>query len=588
MFFIKDHKTYDMFDRFEHLGPKRRGLLDSTWAKLFHDEILPNLPVHLLKKHYDPINGRPTNELFAMMGVMILQQMHDFTDEQTVEQFCFNMQWHFALNITNASDAASYVCPRSIWTMRHIMTENNLYSELFENLSDHLGRVFKVNTSLQRLDSVHLFSNMRHLGRIRLFAATITKFLTNLKRHHKDLFSELSEEMKERYLSKKAESTFSMVKPSDSSRTLEELGKDLFSLVERFNSHGDVISMTSYSLLVRLLNEQCTVAEDEKTKTRSVEVKPNSEIASDSLQNPSDSDATYDGHKGKGYQAQVAETYTTCVEDGQKQFNLITHIEVEPAHTSDAHAVIPYLDATERRDISPSQLLADSLYGSDSNTEEALERGVDLIAPVMGGSPAPEEITLADFILTENDAVTNCPAGHAPKQVKIKDYRRIAVFAEELCSHCPKSEACPVKAGKRGRYLRYDKKSARLARRRGKEKTSAFQDKYRFRSGIEATMSEFDRRTGVKHLRVRGLQAVRFSVFLKATGLNILRAAAFLAKINKTTNKQKDSRSNGNYSLGFAVIKEPLMAFFSLLGAFFTDTFHNGITSGRYSLRTAA
>ncbi|MDP3695028.1 MAG: hypothetical protein Q8R42_02805, partial [Desulfocapsaceae bacterium] len=102
------------------------------------------------------------------------------------------------------------------------MTENNLYQPLFEILADHLGRVFKLNTTLQRLDSVHLFSNMRHLGRIRLFAATITKFLNNL-RHHKALFTELPEEMKERYLAKSAESVFSLVKPSDSSRTLEGL-----------------------------------------------------------------------------------------------------------------------------------------------------------------------------------------------------------------------------------------------------------------------------------------------------------------------------------------------------------------------------
>jgi hypothetical protein len=489
--------------------------------------------VHLLKGHYDPIKGRPTNELFAMMGVMILQQMHDLNDEQTVEQFCFNIQWHFALNITNASDVDSYVCPRSIWEMRHIMTENNLYSELFENISDHLGKVFKVNTTLQRLDSVHLFSNMRHLGRIRLFATTITKFLTNLKRHHKELFTDLSEELKERYLSKRAESGFSMVKPSDSSRTLEDLGKDLFFLVERFHSHSDVTDMTCYKLLVRLLSEQCVVAEDAETQTRTVAVRPNKEVASDSLQNPSDPDAGYDGHKGKGYQAQVAETYSTNEQKDERQLNLITHIEVEPAHKSDAHAVLPYLDNTEERDIMPAEVLADSLYGSDSNTEEARNRGVELIAPVMGGTPSPDKIILADFSLTEDDVVTACPAGHAPYQMKKMDNRFIALFASELCNDCRKKAECPTKEGRKGRSLHYDSKSARLARRRAAERTAAFREKYRFRSGVEATMSEFDRRTGVKHLRVRGLNAVRFSVFLKATGLNLLRAAAFRAKTNK-------------------------------------------------------
>jgi hypothetical protein len=42
-------------------------------------------------------------------------------------------------------------------------------------------------------------------------------------------------------------------------------------------------------------------------------------------------------------------------------------------------------------------------------------------------------------------------------------------------------------------------------------------------------MSEYDRRTGVKHLRVRGLKAVKFCATLKALGVNIFRAAAFRA-----------------------------------------------------------
>ena len=39
-------------------------------------------------------------------------------------------------------------------------------------------------------------------------------------------------------------------------------------------------------------------------------------------------------------------------------------------------------------------------------------------------------------------------------------------------------------------------------------------------------MSAFDRLTGVKHLRVRGMKAVRFAVMLKALGINLIRAAA--------------------------------------------------------------
>jgi len=39
-------------------------------------------------------------------------------------------------------------------------------------------------------------------------------------------------------------------------------------------------------------------------------------------------------------------------------------------------------------------------------------------------------------------------------------------------------------------------------------------------------MSQYDRLTGVKHLRVRGFTAVRFAAVLKAAGVNFARAIA--------------------------------------------------------------
>jgi len=149
-------------------------------------------------------------------------------------------------------------------------------------------------------------------------------------------------------------------------------------------------------------------------------VKQNKDVASDSLQNPSDADASYDGHKGKGNQTQVAETYSKGDQEGVKPLSLITHIEVEPAHTSDVHAVEPYLDNMEKRNIVPDQVLVDSLYGSDSNTCAALECGVGVISPVMGDSAATDTITLVDFSIDEKDVVTLCPAGLHPYSGKAK------------------------------------------------------------------------------------------------------------------------------------------------------------------------
>lgn len=528
MVYTKDHKTLDMFDPYPFLGPKRKERIKASWAKLFQEEILSTLPVEKVFSHYDASQGAPTKELYAMLGLMVLQQMHDLTDEQTVDQFAYNLQWHYALNITSTADADTYVSPKTLWTMRDLLTQQNLYREIFERVATRLSEVFSVDTAKQRIDSVHIFSNMRHLGRIGLFVKTIKKFLVNLKRHHKDLYDNLTKELSDRYMTQRGEAVFSMVKPTESMNTLKTLAADLFTLVVQFKSSEKVSAMSSYQLLTRLLKEQCVEETDPTTPATRVSVKANKDVPSDSLQNPSDPEATYDGHKGQGYQVQVCETYHTAEE--KNSFSLITEVIVEPAHQSDAHALIPLIESTQKRDLGPNEVLADSLYGSDANCEKAKAAGVEVVSPVMG-HPPETRLTLADFAMTDTGCVIACPQGHAPERTKQKKNHHRAAFNSALCRICPRVNDCPVKPGVRGHTLRYDHKAVRLAKRRAHEKTPAFKDKYRFRSGIEATMSEYDRKTGVKHLRVRGLSAMSFCATLKAAAVNIFRATAFRNRI---------------------------------------------------------
>ena len=520
MFHTKDHKQKNLIDPWSYLGPKRRKLVNESWSGLFRKEILPELPVDALREYYHTSDGRPTKELSSMIGLMILQQMHDLTDEQTVEQFCCNLQWHYALDITDESDKSSYVSHRTLWTMRDHLTEKGLYKVLFETVARKLAKVFKVELAQQRIDSVHIQSNMRHLGRISLFVTTIKKFLVNLKRHHAGLFDALDVQLNTKYLKKPEEAVFALVKPSQSHGTLGQLAKDVFFLVERFGSAPEVGDMTSFKLLVRLFKEQCIVQEHDGEKIPVA--KPNKDVPSDSLQNPSDPDAGYCGHKGQGFQVQLMETYQS--DSSEDSFSLITHVDVEPAHHSDANALLPAVETSKASNMAPEELLADSLYGSDENCEKAKnDHGVEVISPVMGTTG--KGLSLDDFTLDGSGKITACPAGKSPVRVRYKKQFNVA-FSLGDCRGCPQHEHCPVTPGKKAAYLRYSKKHVRLSRRRIQEQTVEFRDKYRYRAGVEATMSEYDRRTGVKKLQVRGDKAVSFAAFLKATSLNVRRVAA--------------------------------------------------------------
>jgi hypothetical protein len=526
MIYTKDHKTRDMFDPFPFLGPKRKQRIEESWARIFREHILTTLPVEKVFSKYDPVMGAPTKELYAMLGLMIIQQMQDLTDEEAVDQFAYNLQWQYALNITSTADADAYVSPKTLWTMRDTLTEKGLYTALFDEVATKLSEVFSVDISKQRFDSVHVFSNMRHLGRIGLFVKTIRKFLVNLKRQQKELYDALDQALADRYMTKKGESVFSMVKPSESTKTLAALADDVFTLVDRFRGNEPVVAMSSYQLLARLLKEQCIV-ERVDTHTTQVSVKANKDVPSDSLQNPSDPDATYDGHKGKGYQVQVAESYST--DEDANTLNLITGVIVEPAHKSDTHATIPLIEATEKLGLKPKEALADTPYGSDENCEQAKTMGVEIVSPVMG-KPGENTVPLTEFTMNSENEVTSCPAGCAPEKTRSKDDNHTAFFTKRTCRGCAKKKICPTMPGKKGRYLRYNDKAIRLALRRAREDTPEFRDRYRFRAGIEGTMSQLDRLTGLKNLRVRGLARVSFAAHLKAAGINIMRAAAFRKK----------------------------------------------------------
>src|SRR3990170_7019806 len=152
--------------------------------------------------------------------------------------------------------------------------------------------------------------------------------------------------------------------------------------------------------------------------------------------------------------------------------------------------------------------------------------GTEVVAPVPGGEKKSKSARLSEFALTEAGGNERCPEGHEPVEDAARGNHREVVFAVEHCFGCPRRKDCPVKSVRNGYVFSYDKKQVKMARRRARERTAQFRDRYRFRAGVEATFSALDRKTGVKHLRVRGMPAVRFAVVLKVLGLNLLRAAA--------------------------------------------------------------
>ena len=102
------------------------------------------------------------------------------------------------------------------------------------------------------------------------------------------------------------------------------------------------------------------------------------------------------------------------------------------------------------------------------------------------------------------------------------------LFDSALCQACPRRGDCPAAAvGRRERRWQYNHDRVKQRERRLQDASEEFRQRYRWRAGVEATMSRFKHQMGMARLRVRGIANVAYAAMLRALGLNIVRVAAY-------------------------------------------------------------
>lgn len=534
MLTLRDHQSRELFDPWEHLGAKRRRLLDVSWAGVFREYLLEHLPVKELAIGFRDSHGRPSKDLSVALGALVLQQLHDLTDQQTTEAVALNIAWHYALDIRHEADA--YLCERTLRNYRTRLMEAGLDEVLFRTLTDQLIVKVGVDTRQQRLDSTTVKSAIRGLTRLGILVEAVSKFLRELKRKNPSLYAALDSELLRKYLEREGEGCFAKTRPSDSRRRLPEAAQDVYALLEQFRDSA-AVALESYQLLHRIFHEQCEVTADPDAP---VMVRPPRKTDCDTVISPADPDARYNKHKGTGYLVQIMETFDeddaasrNDGDAGQEKVppakpDLITHVAVGPLTMHDQDALVPALTDTEHRNQKPNELLADSHYGSMECLAEGKRRGVNIISPAQTAKGKLQgNLTLEDFGLNDEGLIQRCPEGQQPLETSAAAARLQVRFDVAVCTTCPLREKCPASAAtkRKTKRFQYTHERVRLRERRLQEDSNEFRDRYRWRAGVEATMSRFKYQMGMAHLRIRGMRAVTRTAFLRALGLNIHRTA---------------------------------------------------------------
>ena len=199
--------------------------------------------------------------------------------------------------------------------------------------------------------------------------------------------------------------------------------------------------------------------------------------------------------------------------------------------------------------------------------EKANEMGVDLVSPSQSGNRKEGKIHPDDFEISHDGDIISCPEGQPPEVIKKNRGSRTIFFNSDTCGKCDRNKMCPAKKGQDYHFVNFPNKNIRLARRRQYEQTDEFKDIYRMRAGVEATMSEIDRKTGVGRMRIRGLRSMRLYAMFKAAGINILRAAR--AKAAQLRQKYSENVANTPLPRIIFAFKEQMEAFFGKIRQIF-------------------
>lgn len=516
------------------LSSSLRSRIESSWAHLFKMDVLP-----ILLKDEDQYallygkTGRPNFSVARLLGLCLLQELNNLSDQQALDTFSFDLRWRYALEV---SDEEDYLSRRSLVEFRRRLAtqdpEMKLVRNAFDQIRDSAIQKLGLSASNQRLDSTHIISNIRIRGRLALFANTLTLFLQSLDEAQ---FSRVPQAIQQWHASE-PEGWFGLG-PAEQKVKVQELAQYVYDLILLFDKDNEVKSHEPYQLLHRLFSEQCELADCDSGEEPSCKVQVKKKTEGETLQSPYDPDASY-GHKGAGYSVHITET---CHNSDKPE--IITDYEVHGASRSDIGKALSVIERLDTAGLKPETLFADGGYPSVPSVLKIIEQGIEFITPVNRSRLADDVVGRDLFQFAATGFVTQCPMGHSPI-----DHRTLsgnnttrrslhAIFQGDVCRSCKMLDRCPVRTPNhrhRGCQARDTVGDFRLEitpeiRLRDEmyslQQTNEWKDRYKIRSGVEATNSELKRSHGLGKLRVRRAPRVCFAVACKIIACNIKRWA---------------------------------------------------------------
>lgn len=481
---------------------------------------------------YTQNTGRPNFPVNILLSLEYFKHIYDYTGEELINQFYYNVQIAFAMGIKNVGEInlgirTLYYFRKHVYEyiLKHPQEEDLIFGQ-FIKLMKEFSLKAGVMTDKQRMDSTLISSNIKKAGRLALALDVLEKAIKKVP--HEFLSDKLKEVTKEGY----TRTLLYKTKSSEIENRLEHVIDLCVELKEIIQGNENLSSNNELLLLERLLNEQTVKNASEK----GYKIKRGKDIAGNSLQSAYDVDATYRKKAEKQSSGYVLNISETC--DNNNEIQLITDYVVEKNIVSDVEIINSRLEII-KENTGCKEIVVDGGYYGKRTFDTSKDHGIIIkYTDMTGGKPDENKTSVLEFKLDEDNKILRCPANIEPLDSYVANGASTAHFIKSDCEVCEKKEFCIAKPHKDLNTVRIEHDTIKAEKTRSEIETNK-KTNVSSRAAIEGTISELKRKHGADETRVRGLIKTRIVEGLKITACNIKRFIIYMQE--KRTKVVKDA-----------------------------------------------
>jgi hypothetical protein len=280
-FQLNNEQQMAINDALLSLTERETKYLKDSWAETFSKKIFPFIDEDRFKVLYsDNPASRPNNPANVYFGLLILREVFNQSDEEALNALMFDLRYQYALPTTSFQEQP--VSKNSLTNFRAAVYSYNrehgidLIQEEIEAHAKAFSKLLNIEGKTIRMDSLMVSSSCRKLSRLEIIYSTVKRLIKVVDQNR------LAENFKPYLEEDHYNDTIYRSRDKDLNSKIKKVLKDGLKLYSLSRKNKEISKTEEFKLLSRMLKEQ----------TRKGSIKPSKEISPDSLQNPTDPDAT--------------------------------------------------------------------------------------------------------------------------------------------------------------------------------------------------------------------------------------------------------------------------------------------------------